>query len=185
MLSVASHNRSYDCLGHSLHTSICRSLLLVTFASPTARATSLSVPIALQLETTHPAQYYPWWHLRRSMVASLRSRAAWSVAIFSPHCSVKMTLSIRRKIVFIEAPNAKKGKSGLKDGVFVDPWGAPLQDRHLDEDGDRHHLLPPASTRACGHEPQKEGRRFWNVPALHSDHPDPQEQKRRAVASRN
>ncbi len=32
-----------------------------------------------------------------------------------------------RKLVFLEINLAKKGKSGLTNGVFVDPWGAPYQ----------------------------------------------------------
>lgn len=32
-----------------------------------------------------------------------------------------------RRIVFLEVPDAKSGKSGYRDGVFVDPWGGPYQ----------------------------------------------------------
>lgn len=86
-----------------------------------------------------------------------------------------------RKIVFIEVPNAKKGKSGLKSGVFVDPWGAPYK-IVMDEDGDGIILT-------AGEAPGpviinlKKKVAVWNVPALHPDTPDLQEQKRRAVTS--
>jgi len=32
-----------------------------------------------------------------------------------------------RLIVFLEISPAKKGRSGIRDGVFVDPWGGPYQ----------------------------------------------------------
>lgn len=32
-----------------------------------------------------------------------------------------------RLIVFLEVSPAKKGRSGIRDGVFVDPWGGPYQ----------------------------------------------------------
>lgn len=32
-----------------------------------------------------------------------------------------------RRIIFIEVPDAKSGKSGYKDGSFVDPWGGIYQ----------------------------------------------------------
>lgn len=31
-----------------------------------------------------------------------------------------------RHIVFIEVTPTKKGRSGLRDGIYVDPWGAPF-----------------------------------------------------------
>lgn len=32
-----------------------------------------------------------------------------------------------REIVFLEAQTAKKGRSGIANGTFVDPWGGPYQ----------------------------------------------------------
>jgi type II secretory pathway pseudopilin PulG len=40
-----------------------------------------------------------------------------------------------REIVFLEVQSAKKGKSGLRNGIFVDPWGGPYQIA-CDIDGD-------------------------------------------------
>jgi hypothetical protein len=40
-----------------------------------------------------------------------------------------------RQIVFLEVQTAKKGKSGVRNGTFVDPWGGPYQIA-FDTDGD-------------------------------------------------
>lgn len=42
-----------------------------------------------------------------------------------------------KNIVFLEASTAAKGKSGLSNGVWVDPWGAPYQIA-FDSDYDNH-----------------------------------------------
>lgn len=39
----------------------------------------------------------------------------------------KMNSLNPRSITFLEAPPAQKGKSGLLNGVFVDPWGGAYQ----------------------------------------------------------
>jgi hypothetical protein len=86
-----------------------------------------------------------------------------------------------RKIVFIDVQNAKKGKSGLRDGVFVDPWGAPYK-VVMDEDGDGIILTAGEAPGPVTLNLKKKVA-VWNAPALHQDNPDPLEQKRRAVVS--
>lgn len=82
-----------------------------------------------------------------------------------------------RAIVFIEVQNAKKGKSGLSNGTFVDPWGGTYK---VALDGDYDNTLGSIGSSPG---PTTNGLRkkvaVWNAAVGKDD----TEKKRRSVVS--
>lgn len=85
-----------------------------------------------------------------------------------------------RQIVFLEPWNARKGKGGLTNGVYVDPWGSPYKIK-LDIDGDQQltNVGPAFALRAK----LSKMVAVWNDPGYHTDRSDPKKKKKRAVTS--
>lgn len=83
-----------------------------------------------------------------------------------------------RLIVFLEPPTARKGKGGIRDGLYVDPWGSPYKvkfDTDSDwrtEDVGTNDSITIMKTVAV-----------WNDPSTHPDHPKGRDLKRRSVTS--
>jgi hypothetical protein len=85
-----------------------------------------------------------------------------------------------RQIVFLEVPPAKKGKGGIRDGIYVDPWGSPYKVK-LDTDYDNKlQNVGPAFNPTA--ELNKKVA-VWNDPDTHSDRPGEKTKTRRAVNS--
>ena len=87
----------------------------------------------------------------------------------------------RRQIVFLEIQTARKGKGGLSNGVYVDPWGFPYKMK-LDVDGSKFLTnVGPASTLKA----KITGKvvAVWNDPDYHADWAKPDKKKKRAVTS--
>lgn len=83
-----------------------------------------------------------------------------------------------RLIVFLEVPTARKGKGGLSNGMYVDPWGSPYKMK-LDTDGDRE--IKDAGTNGSIRVMKVVA--VWNEPSTHADHPKVGDIKRRSVTS--
>jgi len=69
-----------------------------------------------------------------------------------------------RAITFLEVPTAKKGKSGITNNVFVDPWGGTYQ-IYLDGDYDNTLTYSVPSLSAGGTESVTVRKRamVWNT----------------------
>jgi prepilin-type N-terminal cleavage/methylation domain-containing protein len=84
-----------------------------------------------------------------------------------------------RSIVFLEVNTAKKGKSGVTNGVFVDPWGVGYK---IAFDGNYDNSIPtvgegaPYNTTTA---PLRKKVAVWNIPPGNNAG----QQKRRAVTS--
>lgn len=89
-----------------------------------------------------------------------------------------------RKISFIEVGDAKKGKSGLTNGNFVDPWGGIYQ---IAMDGNYDNTISTSVGAASPYNTQTNNLRrtvaVWNDPASHTDTSDSAKKKNRAVTS--
>jgi prepilin-type N-terminal cleavage/methylation domain-containing protein len=84
----------------------------------------------------------------------------------------------RRMIVFLEVQTARRGKGGIRDGTYVDPWGSPYKMK-LDTDGDRQ--IIDAGTNSSTKVIKTVA--VWNEPSTHPDHPKAIDIKRRSVTS--
>lgn len=85
-----------------------------------------------------------------------------------------------RQIVFLEVQAAKKGKSGLNNGVFVDPWGSPYK-LMLDTDGDgRITNAGPAQQPTAVVEKIVA---VWTDPSTHADWASEAKKRKRFVTS--
>jgi type II secretory pathway pseudopilin PulG len=85
-----------------------------------------------------------------------------------------------RLIVFLEVPPAKKGKGGLRNGIFVDPWGSPYKIK-LDTHGDGKIINAGPSQQ-----PTPVVQKIvavWNDPSTHSDKASPMKKRKRLVTS--
>lgn len=88
-----------------------------------------------------------------------------------------------RQITFLEVQAAKKHKSGIRQGTFVDPWGAPYKLK-LDTDGDgklkdvgpARNLTPVITNTVVA---------VWNDPSTHRDWANEKKKQSRAVTSWN
>lgn len=78
-----------------------------------------------------------------------------------------------RMIVFLEVPTARKGKGGLSNGTYVDPWGKPYQVAYDDNYDNR---ITTAGTNGNTSIMKKVA--VWNNPSGTAS-----EMKRRAVTS--
>jgi type II secretory pathway pseudopilin PulG len=86
-----------------------------------------------------------------------------------------------RQITFLEVQAAGKNKSGIWQGVFLDPWGAPYKLK-LDTDGDgklenvgpAQNLTPVLTNKVVA---------VWNDPSIHRDWANEKKKQRRAVTS--
>lgn len=87
------------------------------------------------------------------------------------------TIPNPRQIVFIEVQNSKKGKSGVSNNLFVDPWGATYK---IIFDEDYNNRIPSAgeSPGPVGSDIMKKVA-VWNKPPGKNTG----EQKRRSVVS--
>lgn len=86
-----------------------------------------------------------------------------------------------RQIVFLEVPAARKGKGGLTNGVYVDPWGFAYKMKS-DIDGDKRITdVGPAFSPTTVVTNTIVA--VWNDPDYHPDRPDLEKKKKRAVAS--
>lgn len=86
-----------------------------------------------------------------------------------------------RQIVFLEVQTARKGKGGLTNGIYVDPWGFAYKMK-LDIDGDKriNDVGPAFSQTAVV---ANTIAAVWNDPDHHPDRTDPEKKKKRAVNS--
>ncbi len=81
-----------------------------------------------------------------------------------------------RLIVFLEVNNAKKGKSGVSNGAFVDPWGGSYKIVY-DENYDN------SVTAGTNGKTIRKKVGVWNVPSSQTPVPSASQQKRRYVTS--
>lgn len=68
-----------------------------------------------------------------------------------------------RQIVFLEVQTAKRGKGGITNGAFVDPWGTPYKVAY---DGDYDNQLTGVGTNNAS---VMKKVAVWNTPNNHSD----------------
>jgi prepilin-type N-terminal cleavage/methylation domain-containing protein len=86
-----------------------------------------------------------------------------------------------RQIVFLEVQPAKKDKSGIRDGVFVDPWGSPYKLKlDTDSDGKLENVGPTSNLTAVL---ANKVVAVWNDPSTHTDRADEKKKRKRAVNS--
>lgn len=86
-----------------------------------------------------------------------------------------------RKISFIEAGTAKRGKSGTNDTGFVDPWGGVYQ---IKVDDDYNNEVTAAGWSTVGTVTLRRKVAVWNNPgASVPNEPNAAKQKRRYVTS--
>ena len=84
-----------------------------------------------------------------------------------------------RQIVFLEVNTAKRGKSGITNNLFVDPWGSPYQIAY-DDNYDNTILSAGAGTPwLTTTSPLRKKVAVWNAPPGNNA----SQQKRRAVTS--
>lgn len=86
-----------------------------------------------------------------------------------------------RRIVFLEVPPAKKGKGGLRDGAYIDPWGSAYKlkcdtdlDGKIESVGPAHAMTAALTNKVVA---------VWNDPSTHRDWEDARKKLRRFVAS--
>jgi len=84
-----------------------------------------------------------------------------------------------RQITFLEPMSARKGRCGLTNGMFVDPWGSPYR---ILVDTDYDGVITNAGPFDMAARVRAEVA-VWNDPAAHGDKPDAAAAGRRAVTS--
>lgn len=87
-----------------------------------------------------------------------------------------------RQIVFLEVQTAKRGKSGLTNNNFVDPWGAAYKIMY-DDNYDNKISGPGSPPGLITATEVMKKVAVWNNPNAHNDNPNAGKKKRRAVAS--
>lgn len=84
-----------------------------------------------------------------------------------------------RRIVFLEAPEARQNRGGTNTSDYVDPWGAPYQIAlNYSYDNELEGVGKEGSTATI-----RRRVAVWNDPSQHEDNPNAQRQNRRYVAS--